>query len=125
MSAFVSKVIVAGSIRIWCILWVVALTGCAGLTSNSTKDRMEPGQVEVRRNNDISVHDDLQGREVKFQVSWPSAGESLPVVVFLARRIFAIPSNTQTLLISGFSHGYIVVQPNHLDSPNGPQDETG
>jgi hypothetical protein len=87
----------------------------------SDADRFAAGAYVAQRNNDIAVHDDGQNRDVVFQVSWPATGDGpFPVVVF-SHGAFCYPQQYANVTDFWVSHGYIVILPNHLDSPNGPK----
>jgi hypothetical protein len=95
------------------------LTGCTGMVSEA--DRFAPGPYKVSRNDDVRIRDDVQNRDVVFQVAWPSTGEGpFPVVVF-SHGAFCYPQQYVNVTDFWVSHGYIVMLPNHLDSPNGPK----
>jgi dienelactone hydrolase len=99
------------------LLCSLGLSGC--LTSQPAGDRwMASGPHEVSYNAAVSLYDSQQEREVIVQVSWPQTGKNLPVVVF-SHGAFCYPQNYRSVTDHWVSHGYVVIAPNHLDSPNG------
>jgi pimeloyl-ACP methyl ester carboxylesterase len=92
------------------------LSGCASVPENA--DRwIDAGPYEVARNNEIVLLDPVQEREVTLQATWPAADGPFPVVVFSAGA-FCYPQQYANIIDFWVSHGYVVIQPNHLDSPN-------
>jgi hypothetical protein len=81
---------------------------------------MIAGPYQVQRNNELTLYDDAQQRDVTLQVSWPAGEGTFPVVVFSAGA-FCYPQQYVNVTDFWVSHGYIVISPNHLDSPNGPK----
>jgi dienelactone hydrolase len=100
-------------------LCLLLLVGCVS-TAQKDKDWSKPGPYEVQSNNELSLHDAVQDRDVHLQVAWPSGKGPYPVVVFSHG---AFCYSQQYVRITDFwvSHGYIVISPDHLDSPNGPK----
>jgi pimeloyl-ACP methyl ester carboxylesterase len=100
-------------------LCLLLLVGCVS-TAQKDKDWSKPGPYEVQSNNELSLHDAVQDRDVHLQVAWPSGNGPYPVVVFSHG---AFCYSQQYVRITDFwvSHGYIVISPDHLDSPNGPK----
>jgi len=93
-----------------------SLSGCAS-TPKSANHWIDAGPYEVVRNNEIVLFDPVQERDVTLQVSWPLAEGPFPVVVFSAGA-FCYPQQYTNITDFWVSHGYVVIQPNHLDSPN-------
>jgi dienelactone hydrolase len=93
-----------------------SLLGCA--SSKGTDDRwFEPGPYQVGHSNEVVLYDAVQERDVTLQVAWPTSGGPFPVVVFSAGA-FCYPQQYANITDFWVSHGYVVVLPNHLDSPN-------
>ncbi len=93
------------------------LTGCSLLRSDA--DRwVRKGPYKVLEKDEIALYDVIQDREVNLRVTWPSGEGPYPMVVFSAGA-FCYPQQYGNVTDFWVSHGYIVVFPNHLDSPNG------
>lgn len=97
-------------------LW---LAGCAQL-QGETRDLTQPGPYEVRVNGELILYDVEQDRDVKMRVTWPSGPGPYPLVAF-SHGAFCYPQQYANVTDFWVSHGYIVVLPDHLDSPNGPK----
>jgi pimeloyl-ACP methyl ester carboxylesterase len=103
-------------------LGLLLLSGCVS-TAQKDKDWSERGPYEVRSNNELSLYDAMQNRDVHLQVAWPAdtpVSEPLPVVVF-SHGAFCYSQQYARITDFWVSHGYIVISPDHLDSPNGPK----
>lgn len=77
---------------------------------------IEPGPHAVVVQ-DTVIHDPAQDRDIALRVAAPREPGSYPVVVF-SHGAFCYPQNYATVMDHWVSHGYIVMAPNHLDSPN-------
>lgn len=66
---------------------------------------------------ETSIHDARQDRDIALRVAAPAEAGTYPVVVF-SHGAFCYPQNYALVTDHWVSHGYIVVAPNHLDSPN-------
>ena len=88
------------------------LSACTGQLRN-----FEAGPYEVLKNNDFRITDPLQSRELRVRVMYPDAEGPFPVVIF-STGMFCTPQLYDLILDHWVSHGYVVVQPNHMDSPN-------
>lgn len=79
------------------------------------------GPYSVRYEGSLVVNDPVQGRDVRLEVSWPEAVGAdtgpYPLVVF-SHGAFCYPQQYRNVTDFWVSHGYIVVFPDHLDSPN-------
>lgn len=95
---------------------VVQLAGCAILKPDG-KRWQEPGPYEVSYDAELVLHDPYQERIVSLQVSWPEGEGPFPVVVF-SHGAFCYPQQYRRITDFWVSHGYVVILPNHLDSPN-------
>lgn len=93
------------------------LTGCVGQQPGSG-DNLTPGPYPVAHNSELVLQDPVQDRDVMLQVSWPATGEGpFPLVVF-SHGAFCYPQQYRRITDFWVSHGYVVVLPNHFDSPN-------
>jgi pimeloyl-ACP methyl ester carboxylesterase len=108
-------------LRIACmVMLALLLTSCAG-HSQANKNRVMPGPYEVVKSAAITLQDPVQDRQVVLRVAWPdSYGETFPVVVF-SHGAFCYPQQYANVTDFWVSHGYVVIFPDHLDSPNGPK----
>jgi hypothetical protein len=95
------------------------LAGCSAAVTQQ-KDWSKAGPFEVNRMNELVLFDEVQQRDVILQVAWPAGEGTFPVVVFSAGA-FCYPQQYSNVTDHWVSHGYIVIFPNHLDSPNGPK----
>lgn len=101
--------------RIWhaslfCI--AIAVSACSeGLY------KIESGPYSTKVVESTALHDAVQDREVKLRVIYPDAVGTFPLVVF-SPGMFCFPQMYDRVTGHWASHGYIVVIPNHLDSPN-------
>lgn len=93
-------------------LAVLLLAGCAP----PTLLKQAPGPHRVVAV-DTTLRDPAQSRDIALRVSSPAEAGSYPVVVF-SHGAFCYPENYAAVTDHWVSHGYIVIAPNHLDSPN-------
>ena len=100
------------SIFICCAFFVV-LTGC---TTTGLRN-FEAGPYTVIKENDFRITDPVQERELRVRVMYPDAPGPFPVVVF-STGMFCSPQLYDGITDHWVSHGYVVIQPNHPDSPN-------
>jgi pimeloyl-ACP methyl ester carboxylesterase len=103
-------------------LSLLLLAGCVS-TAQKDKDWSERGPYEVQSNDELSLYDAIQNRDVHLQVAWPSGNSAsgpFPVVVF-SHGAFCYSQQYARITDFWVSHGYIVISPDHLDSPNGPK----
>jgi dienelactone hydrolase len=91
------------------------LGGCA---TAPPQDRTAFGPHEVLRNDTVSLFDSQQEREVSLRINWPAGDGVFPVVVF-SHGAFCYPQQYTNVTDFWVSHGYIVILPDHVDSPNG------
>jgi dienelactone hydrolase len=98
----------------------ISLSACTVATFDPTT-ALEPGAYEVAYDADIVLTDPADAREVRVQVSRPVLAadddDQFPLVVF-SHGAFCYPQQYRNITDFWVSHGYIVVLPNHLDSPN-------
>ena len=92
--------------------FAVLLSGCSAQLRN-----FDPGPHQVLKNNDFRITDPLQERELSVRVMYPDAAGPFPVIIF-STGMFCTPQLYDRITDHWVSHGYIVVQPNHMDSPN-------
>ncbi|MEJ2139326.1 MAG: dienelactone hydrolase family protein [Gammaproteobacteria bacterium] len=98
-------------------LLTLQLAGCAALNTDNNLWQ-QPGAYQVAHNDELVVQDSVQARDVMLQVSWPVQSKGpLPVVVF-SHGAFCYPQQYRNITDFWVSHGYVVILPNHLDSPN-------
>jgi hypothetical protein len=90
--------------------------GCAG-TGYDALYALEAGPHEVKVVEAFVLPDPVQDREVTLRVLYPDAEGPFPLVVF-SSGMFCYPQMYDRITSHWVSHGYIVVLPNHLDSPN-------
>jgi pimeloyl-ACP methyl ester carboxylesterase len=94
---------------------ILLLSGCAQHPAPDV-DRFAPGAYAVR-NSTVVLHDPQQDRDVQLQVSWPDAKGSFPVIAF-SHGAVCFPQQYASITDFWVSHGYVVIRPDHLDSPN-------
>ena len=94
---------------------MLLLAGCA-TTPSAPVDRFAPGPLPVR-SSEIVLHDSVEDRDVNLRVSWPEGPGRYPVVVF-SHGAFCYPQQYANVTDFWVSHGYVVILPDHLDSPN-------
>jgi len=104
------------------IVWpaiVLAGTVVSAATSDDY-DRLPSytaGPYEVQVVESFSVHDPVQERDIVLRVLYPDGSGPFPLVVF-SSGMFCYPQMYDRITSHWASHGYIVILPNHLDSPN-------
>ena len=92
-----------------------SLSACAAVGSD---DRwLETGQYAVAHASEVKLIVPDSDRELVVQVAWPTTGGPFPVIVF-SHGAFCYPQQYSRITDFWVSHGYVVVLPNHLDSPN-------
>ncbi|MCP4832886.1 MAG: hypothetical protein GY886_11800 [Gammaproteobacteria bacterium] len=101
---------------------VLLLAACTGMVQKNSA-WTAPGPYDVLKNDRLVVNDPVQDRDVHMRISWPTKTEengAFPVVVF-SHGAFCYPQQYERITDFWVSHGYIVISPDHLDSPNGPK----
>ncbi len=78
---------------------------------------MEPGPYAVRIVEDVALRDPVQGRDLTVRVLYPEAKGPFPLVVYSSGSM-CFPQMYDRITTHWVSHGYVVITPNHLDSPN-------
>jgi hypothetical protein len=71
----------------------------------------------------VVLNDPVQQRDVTLRVLYPVGDGPFPVVVY-STGMFCIPQMYDSVIAHWASHGYIVIQPNHVDSPNNDRPPT-
>lgn len=79
--------------------------------------KFDPGPFQVTTIEATTLHDAVQERDVRMRVLYPDGDGPYPVIVY-STGMFCYPQMYDLVTRHWVSHGYIVVQPNHLDSPN-------
>jgi hypothetical protein len=104
-----------------------ALLFVAGLLTAVTagadpRYKIERGPYEVRIVERLTLTDPVQGRDVDLRVLFPvtDGSTALPLVVY-STGAFCYPQMYDRITTHWVSHGYVVIEPNHLDSPNNDQ----
>ena len=82
--------------------------------------KVEPGPYEVRLVEGLILDDPMQDRDLDLRVLAPQAEVSSPVVV-LSAGAFCYPQLYDVFSAHWASHGYVVITPNHIESPNNPE----
>jgi pimeloyl-ACP methyl ester carboxylesterase len=97
---------------------------CVGLamlavaaSSSETLYKIEPGPYDVRIVDELTLNDAVQGRDVTLRVLYPDGAGPFPLVVY-STGAFCWPQMYDRVTTHWVSHGYVVITPNHLDSPN-------
>ena len=113
---------IAGCWSCMFIMTVMALSGTLGCaaTAPDAEDGLPSfaaGPFEVRVVESFGVHDPVQDRDVALRVIYPDGTGVFPLVVF-SSGMFCYPQMYDRITAHWASHGYIVMLPNHLDSPN-------
>ena len=101
---------------------MLLLAACTGMSQKET-NWSEPGPYAVSKNDGLILNDPIQDRDVHMRISWPAKTADngpYPVVVF-SHGAFCYPQQYMRVTDFWASHGYIVISPDHLDSPNGPK----
>jgi pimeloyl-ACP methyl ester carboxylesterase len=96
----------------------ILLSGCVATPSTVT-DYSDFGAYTVSTGQ-VTLYDEVQGRDVNMTVSFPVGAGEFPLVVF-SHGAFCYPQQYSAVTNFWVSHGYVVVFPDHLDSPNGPK----
>ena len=97
---------------------MIAVYGCAktGIELEPSELR-QAGPFAVMAADPVVVHDTVQNRDVSLRVTYPIGAGPFPVIVF-SHGAFCYPQLYGEITDHWVSHGYIVISPNHLDSPN-------
>jgi len=100
------------------------LLGFASMSSGQEAlYKFDPGPLEVATIEVLTMHDDVQDRDVRLRILYPEGDGPYPVVVY-STGMFCFPQMYDLVTRHWVSHGYIVIQPNHYDSPNNERPPT-
>ena len=86
-------------------------------SSGETLYKQEPGLYEVQTIDELTVKDPVQDRDITLRLLHPDDTGPFPLVVF-STGAFCYPQLYDRITAHWVSHGYVVIEPNHLDSPN-------
>jgi predicted dienelactone hydrolase len=90
---------------------------CAAAAGGETLYKIEPGPHEVRIIDELVIRDPVQDRDLTLRVLVPDGTGPFPLVVF-STGAFCFPQMYDRITAHWASHGYVVVVPNHIESPN-------
>lgn len=79
--------------------------------------KIDTGPYATKILESTTLRDAVQERDVSLRVLYPESAGIFPLVVF-SPGMFCFPQMYDRIASHWASHGYIVVVPNHLDSPN-------
>ena len=85
--------------------------------------KFDPGPLEVTTIEALTFNDNIQDRDVRMRVMYPEGAGPYPVVVY-STGMFCFPQMYDLVTRHWVSHGYVVILPNHLDSPNNERPPT-
>jgi predicted dienelactone hydrolase len=95
-----------------CLFTTIAVSACSDQLY-----KIDTGPYSTSIMESTTLHDAVQDREVTLRVLYPDAAGDFPLVVF-SPGMFCFPQLYDRFTRHWASHGYIVIVPNHLDSPN-------
>ncbi len=99
----------------WLVLsvafWAASVSGQPALY------KIDAGPYAVKTIEQLTVHDAVQDRDITLRLLYPDAAGPFPLVVF-STGAFCYPQMYGRITDHWVSHGYVVILPNHLDSPN-------
>jgi pimeloyl-ACP methyl ester carboxylesterase len=101
----------------------VALAVLLAATTSVADDALynfERGPYEVQIIEELTLIDAVQDRSVPLRLLYPDGEGPFPLVVF-STGAFCYPQMYDLITSHWVSHGYVVIEPNHLDSPNNPE----
>ena len=98
----------------WLILCV---SYCAAAAGGATLYKFDSGPFEVRIIDELVIRDPVQERDITLRVLVPDGAGPFPLVVF-STGAFCYPQMYDRVTAHWASHGYVVVVPNHIESPN-------
>jgi len=99
-------------VRVLLLLCLPLLAGCAGgLYGRAT------GPHAIARMDNLVLTDNTRPRAIPVRVAYPATPGRYPVVVF-SHGAFCYPQLYAAITDHWVSHGYVVVLPDHPDSPN-------
>ncbi len=95
------------------LLCLPLLAACAGAGLYGAGS----GSYAVGHADNLIVRDPAQPRDIRLRVAYPEATGRFPVVVF-SHGAFCYPQLYAAITDQWVAHGYVVVLPDHPDSPN-------
>jgi hypothetical protein len=99
----------------WPLLGIIL---CAlSASGDDALDRLEPGPLDVRVIDDLVIRDPVQERDIRLRILYPDGAGPFPLVVF-STGAFCFPQMYDGVTAHWASYGYVVVVPNHIESPN-------
>jgi len=101
------------------LMCALALASCGPAGQSSTAYKTKLGTYAVKTKENVTLTDPEQGRDVTMRVVYPvdESADAFPVIVY-SHGAFCYPQMYANVVEHWASHGYIVVLPDHLDSPN-------
>ncbi len=96
-------------------LSALLLAACAA-SPNSAAYKDARGPYDVKVEDGLILNDPVQGRDVKFRVAYPDGEGTFPVIAY-SNGAFCFTHMYANVTDHWASHGYVVVQPYHLDTP--------
>ncbi len=104
-----------------CIAALVVGIGLAHAGDTDALYKSTRGPHDVTIVDRLALTDPAQRRNVILRVLYPDGAGPYPVVAF-STGMFCYPQMYDRIVSHWASHGYVVIQPNHLDSPNNPEE---
>ncbi|MEO8443631.1 MAG: alpha/beta fold hydrolase [Gammaproteobacteria bacterium] len=95
------------------LLGLPLLAGCAARELYKGAD----GPFAIGHADGLVLRDEVQARDIPLRVAYPRAPGRYPVVVF-SHGAFCFPQQYAAITDKWVAHGYVVVLPDHPDSPN-------
>lgn len=100
------------------IICACLISACTGaVRSESQLYKYARGPHEVRIVEELTMPDQVQEREIPLRLLFPVDDGPFPLVVF-SSGAFCYPQMYDLITSHWASHGYVVILPNHIDSPN-------
>jgi hypothetical protein len=103
------------SVRLACLLSCLPLL--AACTASGGLYGAAPGPFAIGRADNVVLTDPAQSRDIRVHVAYPKTPGRYPVVVF-SHGAFCYPQLYAAITDQWVAHGYVVVLPDHPDSPN-------
>jgi hypothetical protein len=100
-------------ITIFFSLWAIVATA-------DPLEKIEAGPYDVKIIEELAVNDPVQDRPIPLRILYPDGEGPFPLVVY-SSGAFCLPQLYDLVTAHWASHGYVVIVPNHLDSPNTPK----
>ena len=99
------------------LLFAAAAVFAASAEAGDSAYKAEPGSHEVQLVENLILEDPLQDRDIDLRVLFPKESGRYPLVV-LSAGAFCYPQLYDVFSSHWVSHGYVVITPNHIESPN-------